>query len=100
MFKEHAQVTLKRALPSLGLQPGAVGIVVHVHTDFEGYEVEFLNWAGQTIGVETVEDRDLERFKMGDALAELGRKIGLTDADAELINRAKDKTPAQPLRLD
>ncbi|WP_041790842.1 DUF4926 domain-containing protein [Rhodoferax ferrireducens] len=72
MFMEHAQVVLKRPLPSLGLKPGAVGIVVHVHTAFEGYEVEFLRWDGQTIGVETVEDRDLERFKMGEALAGLG----------------------------
>lgn len=76
MFKEHAQVTLKRPLPSLGLKAGAVGVVVHVHTDFDGYEVEFLNWDGQTICVETVEERDLERFKLGDALAELGQKIG------------------------
>ena len=76
MFKDHAQVVLKRALPGLGLAPGAVGVVVHVHKDYEGYEVEFLSWDGQTIGVETVEDRDLERFKMGHALAELGHQIG------------------------
>jgi len=75
MLKEHAQVTLKRALPSLGLEPGALGIVVHVHTDFDAYEVDFLSWDGQTVGVETVEARDLERFKMGEALAALGREI-------------------------
>ena len=39
------------------------------------------------------------RVHMGDALAELGREIGLTNEDCEAIDRARDKTPAEPLRL-
>lgn len=31
MFQEHAQVVLASALPTLGLEPGDVGVVVHVH---------------------------------------------------------------------
>lgn len=31
MLNEHTQVVLKRPLPNLGLEPGDVGIVVHVH---------------------------------------------------------------------
>ena len=75
MFKEHSQVTLRRAIPSLGLEPGATGIVVHVHTDFDAYEVEFLSWRGQAVGVATVEDQDLERFKMPDELAKMGEQF-------------------------
>lgn len=82
MFKEHALVAIKRALPSLNLEPGAVGVVVHVHKDFEAYEVEFLNQDGQTLGVGTLKARDLdleqepEPLRMGDALAAPGRQIG------------------------
>lgn len=60
MLKKHYEVALKRALPSLNLEPGAVGIVVHVHKDLEAYEVEFLSQNGQTIGVEALEARELE----------------------------------------
>ena len=40
------------------------------------------------------------RVRLGEALAALGRKIGLTNDDVELLNQAKDKTPAEPLRLE
>jgi len=36
-------------------------------------------------------------LRMGDALAKLGRKAGLTDADLASLQR--DKTPANPMRL-
>ena len=39
-------------------------------------------------------------IKMGDALAELGRKIGLTNKDFENFNQVKDKTPAEPTRFE
>lgn len=37
------------------------------------------------------------RVRMGDALAALGSKIGLTNEDFDAINQARDKTPAEPL---
>jgi len=40
------------------------------------------------------------RVRLGEALAALGRKTGLTNDDVELLNQAKDKTPAEPLRLE
>lgn len=40
------------------------------------------------------------RVRMGDALAALGRTIGLTNADFEVFNQARDQTPAEPLRLE
>lgn len=39
-------------------------------------------------------------IQMGDALGALGHELGLTAEDAELIDQAADKTPAQPPRLD
>ena len=40
------------------------------------------------------------RLRMGDALAALGRKIGLTNEDVEIFNQVRDKTPAEPLRFE
>ena len=54
-----AQAVLLRSLPSLGLKPGAVGVVVHVSNQGESYEVEFMNRHGGTIGVATVDARDV-----------------------------------------
>jgi hypothetical protein len=35
-----------------------------------------------------------KRVRLGDALAALGRKVGLTDEDIAAIDRSRDKTPA------
>ena len=51
---EHSRVALKCPLPGLGLDAGAVGIVVHTYGKGTAYEVEFLNADGTTIGVATV----------------------------------------------
>jgi antitoxin FitA len=40
------------------------------------------------------------RVRLGDALAALGRKIGLTNEDVEALNQVSDKTPAEPLRFE
>lgn len=40
------------------------------------------------------------RVRLGDALAELGRKIGLTNEDVEVFQQVRDKTPAEPLRFE
>jgi plasmid stability protein len=40
------------------------------------------------------------RVHVGDALAELGRKIGLTNEDVELFELTRDKVPAKPLRFE
>ena len=59
MFEEHSQVVLKSPLPTLRLEPGDVGVIVHVHGHGEAYEVEFMTFDGRTIGVETVQADDL-----------------------------------------
>ena len=40
------------------------------------------------------------RVRLGDALAALGRKVGLANEDVEAIARASDKSPAEPLRFE
>lgn len=59
MHKEHDQVVLACPLPALGLEPGDVGVVVHVHAAGAAYEVEFMSLDGRTIGVETLQPLQL-----------------------------------------
>ena len=40
------------------------------------------------------------RVRMGDALAALGRQMGLTNEDIDTIEQARDKTPAVPLAFE
>ncbi len=40
------------------------------------------------------------RVLLGDALAALGLKVGLTNKDVAAWQQGKDKTPAQPLRFE
>lgn len=51
MIKEHDTVVLTEDLPYEGLTAGDIGTIVHVHNNGEGYEVEFMTLAGQTIAV-------------------------------------------------
>lgn len=41
-----------------------------------------------------------KRVRLGDALAALSRKIGLTNEDFAVFDRVRDKTPAEPLRFE
>ena len=67
MLKEHSQVVLKKSLPSLGLEPGDVGVVINVYEQGSAYEVEFLTMDGHTIGLETIDANDL-RPAIGNAV--------------------------------
>lgn len=40
------------------------------------------------------------RLRVGDALAALGRKIGLTNEDVEILEGVSDKAPAVPLGFE
>ena len=51
MIKEHDIIVLTEDVPDEGLTAGDVGTVVHIHNQGEGYEVEFVTFAGQTIAV-------------------------------------------------
>ncbi len=39
------------------------------------------------------------RLRLGTALAEMSRKIGLTNADVEALAHDRDAKPAQPMRF-
>lgn len=41
-----------------------------------------------------------KRIRVGDALSDIGRKIGLTNEDLAVFDRVRDRVPAQPLRFD
>lgn len=41
-----------------------------------------------------------KRVRMGDALASLGRKLGLNDEDFAAIEQVRDKTPAKPMSFE
>jgi antitoxin FitA len=40
------------------------------------------------------------RVHLGDALSALGRKVGLTNQDFEVLQRVRDKKPAKPLSFE
>ena len=41
-----------------------------------------------------------KRIRLGDALAALGRKVGLTDKDIAVIEEMRDKSPAEPVKFE
>ena len=53
MIKEHDLVVLRRDLPEQALEVGDVGVAVEVYPD-GSLEVEFVNAAGDTLGVITL----------------------------------------------
>lgn len=41
-----------------------------------------------------------KRVRLGDALAALGREVGLTNEDLAIFDQTRDKTPAEPMRFE
>lgn len=41
-----------------------------------------------------------QRLRLGDALAELGKKVGLTNEDFAVLDQVRDATPAEPMRFE
>ncbi|MFK3908531.1 FitA-like ribbon-helix-helix domain-containing protein [Pseudomonas monteilii] len=41
-----------------------------------------------------------QRLRLGDALAELGKKVGLTHEDFAVLDQVRDTTPAEPMRFE
>lgn len=54
MINEHELAVLLNDLPEHGLEAGDVGTVVSVHRGGEGYTLEFVNLAGDTVALATV----------------------------------------------
>jgi plasmid stability protein len=41
-----------------------------------------------------------KRVRMGDALAELGRRVGLMNDDFAVLDQVRDKVPAEPMGFE
>jgi plasmid stability protein len=41
-----------------------------------------------------------KRVRLGDALADLSRQVGLTNEDFEVFQQVRDQTPAEPMRFE
>jgi hypothetical protein len=63
MFRELDRVALKKALPKQGLNRGAVGSIVRVHSKNAGYEVEFVAPYGKLTTVVRLKSSD---FRVAD----------------------------------
>jgi hypothetical protein len=59
MLKEHERVVLTTSFPKEGLEAGDVGTVVHVYSDEQAYEVEFVALDGHTTAVATLEAKQV-----------------------------------------
>jgi antitoxin FitA len=44
--------------------------------------------------------RPQQRIRVGTALAELGRRVGLTDEEFSILEQVCDKTPAEPMSFE
>jgi plasmid stability protein len=44
--------------------------------------------------------RPAGRLKIGTALSEMSRKVGLTNADVEALEQTRDTRPAEPMHLE
>ncbi len=55
MINEHERVVLTTDLPQHHLKAGDMGVVVMIHGDNEGYELEIFSADGHTLDIVTVE---------------------------------------------
>lgn len=59
MIKEHDRVALNRDVAEHGLTRGDLGSVVHIYPGARAFEVEFVTLTGETIGVVTLDAKDI-----------------------------------------
>lgn len=52
---ELGRVALTQDVPEAGLKANDVGTVVHVYRERAAYEVEFVSFSGDSLGVSTIE---------------------------------------------
>lgn len=68
MIKEHDRVALTIDLPEYQMKAGDMGVVVMIHGDDEGYELEIFSADGTTIDVITVESSQVRPINRRDVL--------------------------------
>jgi len=68
MIKEYQRVALLVDLPRHGLQAGDIGVVVMIHGDNAGYELEIFSADGQTLDVVSVMAEQVRPVRRRDVL--------------------------------
>jgi len=68
MIKEHERVALTVDLPDYHLKVGDVGVIVMIHGNHEGYELEIFSADGHTLDVVTVESDQVRPVSRRDVL--------------------------------
>ena len=66
MIGEHDRVVLTEDIASESLKAGDIGTVVHVYSQDEAFEVEFVALDGETIAVVTVKASQVRPFGKGE----------------------------------
>jgi|GEM_PF-161666 len=90
MIDECDLVALLIDLPDLGLVRGDVGTVAMVHGRREGFEVEFVNAGGQTIGVETLMADQVKKITESKAILHVSENTDTTILPATAQNYSTD----------
>ncbi len=68
MIHEYERVALTVDLPQYHLKQGDIGVVVMIHGEHEGYELEIINAKGKTLDVVTVEAYQVRALEAHDML--------------------------------
>ena len=68
MIKEHKRVALTVDLPQYHLKAGDLGVVVFIHGNHDGYELEIFGADGNTLDVVTVEARQVRPVSHRDVM--------------------------------
>jgi plasmid stability protein len=99
MFKMHSSNAFLRndamAMLTIRNLPDEVHRALRVRAALNGHSTE-----AEVRAILTSAVKPEARVRLGDALAALGRSIGLTNEDFEVFDRVRDKTPAEPPRFD
>lgn len=68
MIEKYERVVLTMDLPQYHLTAGDMGVVVMIHGDHEGYELEFFSADGHTLDVVTVEAEQVRPVSRRDVM--------------------------------
>jgi hypothetical protein len=68
MIKEHERVVLTVDLPQYQLKQGEVGVVVMIHGNHDGYELEIFSADGRTLRVIAVDAAQIRQINRQDIL--------------------------------
>ena len=68
MIKEHERVALIEDIPKYHLKAGDLGVVVFIHSNHDGYELEIFGADGNTLDVVTVEARQVRAVTRRDVM--------------------------------